>query len=846
MGKKKEETNIRAKEVKNSSYKALSLLMVLLLLFSVSVPVFAGQEQGEAPPGMQFEQINEQNIVPPDYVGFDLEQAFERNVPPPIEHALEPVIDPLLDCMIYDGMIYGEYGIGVFSQERPEILSPTHNQQIPRLEDFLAEWTAISGATHYLISLRNIDTNIAPWQGRNVGNRISYTIPSDLLIPGHRYRVAVAAVVNGEPIWNLNDRYFSVQNPEGSVTIQYRGNGHTGGTVPANQTVRTPGSEYLRGPGNMIRSGHVFGGWLDPQGFIRQPGTPVSWSFAAQGTWTMYAVWHPIQQTGLVTILYFCSAVPELMPNSYGVVTPGSVILRAPSTRVGYTFNGWRCAINFNIWQPNMTAIWTEPVTGLWALQALWTRNAPTLSVNPTWWEPVSGGDSRNFTITTNQPINNVSVWSDQTWLRVAGTGITRTMTADPNPYTHQRWATVTVSVAGLSRQIFVNQAAATRLTTSVPRQPSVSSTTSNSLTVHTINAPAGWITEYRIRLAPNGAWGAWQRSTTFSGLAAATFYQVQARFYAINQNTHVHSDVSLISANIRTAALAAQPPTTPGTPRLTRLLETSVSIEWEASRGQGNIMYHVYTLHPGLLGNSIFDAYKPGELGVQEDLIAHAYALGQAPTRRWSGSGTSATITGLNMNECHFIVVRAEIGGRSSAFSNHVRAPRLYEQWTRNENYARITDLSASRLTFRVNNDIESIRILPLAVSAANSWNAALNHRIRFNEDSDSNNVIFASHDAWERQRGRMAPTFQTGCTMIIVRFNIILNMRFPCLGNEHRSTLTHEFGHVLGLSDPYNYFLGLGALPVVMCYGRDREQIFTPQFGDVYGVRSIWPSLR
>ena len=55
MGKTTEETNRRAKEVKNSSYKAFSLLMALLLLFSVSVPVFAGQDSSGAPPGSQVE-----------------------------------------------------------------------------------------------------------------------------------------------------------------------------------------------------------------------------------------------------------------------------------------------------------------------------------------------------------------------------------------------------------------------------------------------------------------------------------------------------------------------------------------------------------------------------------------------------------------------------------------------------------------------------------------------------------------------------------------------------------------------------------------------------------------------
>ncbi|SCZ03818.1 hypothetical protein SAMN03080606_03753, partial [Alkaliphilus peptidifermentans DSM 18978] len=51
-----------------------------------------------------------------------------------------------------------------------------------------------------------------------------------------------------------------VYSTTGTVTIQYRGNGHTSGTVPANQTLTTPGSIELRPQGNLARTGHVFVG----------------------------------------------------------------------------------------------------------------------------------------------------------------------------------------------------------------------------------------------------------------------------------------------------------------------------------------------------------------------------------------------------------------------------------------------------------------------------------------------------------------------------------------------------------------------------------------------------------
>ena len=41
------------------------------------------------------------------------------------------------------------------------------------------------------------------------------------------------------------------------ITINYNGGGHTSGSVPASQTVSTPGTISLRQPGSMIRTGHT-------------------------------------------------------------------------------------------------------------------------------------------------------------------------------------------------------------------------------------------------------------------------------------------------------------------------------------------------------------------------------------------------------------------------------------------------------------------------------------------------------------------------------------------------------------------------------------------------------------
>lgn len=77
------------------------------------------------------------------------------------------------------------------------------------------------------------------------------------------------------------------------LTVSYRGNGNTHGTVPTDQYFAVPGYITLKQPGNMLRSGHLFGGWSDPVGYVRQPGS-VYYSTASDGIWIQTAVWNPV------------------------------------------------------------------------------------------------------------------------------------------------------------------------------------------------------------------------------------------------------------------------------------------------------------------------------------------------------------------------------------------------------------------------------------------------------------------------------------------------------------------------------------------------------------------------
>jgi len=51
------------------------------------------------------------------------------------------------------------------------------------------------------------------------------------------------------------------------LTITYRGNGHTHGTVPTNHTAVTPGTFVIKQPGTMAKTDYMFDGWRDEAGY---------------------------------------------------------------------------------------------------------------------------------------------------------------------------------------------------------------------------------------------------------------------------------------------------------------------------------------------------------------------------------------------------------------------------------------------------------------------------------------------------------------------------------------------------------------------------------------------------
>jgi len=132
------------------------------------------------------------------------------------------------------------------------------------------------------------------------------------------------------------------------------------------------------------------------------------------------------------------------------------------------------------------------------------------------------------------------------------------TMIAQNNTTGWQRSAVVTVagSGSGVWPQSFMVIQSAGVQTTGRPDPRTAVAVTHNSITVNATNAPMGWTTQYRIRLANHNVWSEWQTSNVFTNLEPLRGYQFQARFTANNTATHEHSAESLASATISTTAM--------------------------------------------------------------------------------------------------------------------------------------------------------------------------------------------------------------------------------------------------------------------------------------------------
>jgi hypothetical protein len=83
----------------------------------------------------------------------------------------------------------------------PEITAPTNGSTVAK-GDLTVSWKAVSGATGYQISVRDLSTNtLLKINGQDINgyglSGTSFVIPGDQLVAGHQVRIAVSAVAAG-------------------------------------------------------------------------------------------------------------------------------------------------------------------------------------------------------------------------------------------------------------------------------------------------------------------------------------------------------------------------------------------------------------------------------------------------------------------------------------------------------------------------------------------------------------------------------------------------------------------------------------------------------------------------
>ena|GEM_PF-4564728 len=264
------------------------------------------------------------------------------------------------------------------------------------------------------------------------------------------------------------------------VVVIFQGNNHTGGQVPANIVINTPGSFTFPQRGNLVRTGYTFMGWRHaaPNGVLHRPGAIYTLSAGRTGTFTLNAEWNR-QPTVTPTLTINPSTNWTNVSNAGSIrevtVTTNQVGWNVSSDRdwlglsrpSGTSGQRVRLYVQQNPTTSSRTATveftaFGAPVQRMTVTQQAGAAANPTLTLNPsTAWSNVSNaGAARDITVTTNQA--NWSVSSSQNWLvlnRTLGTsGQNVRLTVQPNPTTAARTAIVTFAAGAQTRQVQVTQ----------------------------------------------------------------------------------------------------------------------------------------------------------------------------------------------------------------------------------------------------------------------------------------------------------------------------------------------------------------------------------------------------
>ena len=170
------------------------------------------------------------------------------------------------------------------------------------LRDLYVRWTATSNQGQ-LLSLRDITTGD---NGPLLFNRIDvqgnyFRIPGYRLTAGHKYRIAIAVIINNQERW-ASRTFYVKQHQAGTVTIRYVNNrqGVTG-SVPSPQSGLPINSPTIRTADNRLNLHHpqyILVGWsrsptpvanATPDFFLGQPNVTIT----TPGELRLYAHWRP-------------------------------------------------------------------------------------------------------------------------------------------------------------------------------------------------------------------------------------------------------------------------------------------------------------------------------------------------------------------------------------------------------------------------------------------------------------------------------------------------------------------------------------------------------------------------
>jgi len=148
------------------------------------------------------------------------------------------------------------------------------------------------------------------------GTGVTFTMPAG----------AVTATANWTPI---------------TYTIEYSGNGSTGGSAPADQTKTYGTSLTLAAQGGLVKSGYTFGGWntqADGSGTTHAAGSALTADLmTTRGTVTLYAKW----TANTYTVAYNPNGGSGTTASSAHTYDVAMALTANGFTRDGYIFLGW-------------------------------------------------------------------------------------------------------------------------------------------------------------------------------------------------------------------------------------------------------------------------------------------------------------------------------------------------------------------------------------------------------------------------------------------------------------------------------------------------------------------------